>query len=124
MKKAIILLVALIIGGFVTYNHFYNGFSNIDQITIKNTKEENEKPIIISDKGEIKKITRILNRAESSNERYKFVNKEDFELTILYRNNREETFFVHAYFRGDKTLLYGEHSYFIRQTYNKMLRIE
>ncbi|KQL18391.1 hypothetical protein [Cytobacillus solani] len=125
MKKGIIILISIVVLCFVGFKVFFNGFSNIESITLQKPDEPFETGEKITDKKKIGTITGILNRANHSKSRYKMAIDPEYKMQIVYKNNSKEIEILQVYpgFGKDKTLLSSDtgDSYIISSKQTKKL---
>lgn len=107
MKIGIIILLSIVVLSFVGFKVFFNGFSNIESITLQKPDEPFETGGKITDKKKIGTITGILNRANHSKSRYEMEMGPEYKMQIVYKNNSKaiETLQIFPGFGKDKTLL-------------------
>ncbi|MFS0780119.1 hypothetical protein [Bacillus sp. 1P06AnD] len=123
MKKKILLILLIVIIGFIGYTMFYNGFSNIKTITIKNYDKPSKEKVITSDKEKITKVTGILNRARHKRVSYKLAIDARYEMELTYNDKTKDSLWIYIGFDNNKTLLYGSNSnaYFITEKQTEKL---
>lgn len=125
MKKGIIILLSIVVLCFVGFKVFFNGFYNIESITLQKPDEPFETGEKITDKKKIGTITGILNRANHSKSRYKMAIEPKYKIQIIYKNNSKEIEILHVFtgFDKNKTLLSSDtgDSYIISSKQTKKL---
>ena len=125
MKKSIIILISIIFLSIFGFTVFFNGFYNIESITLQKPDESFETGEKITDKKKISTITGILNRANHSKSRYKMAIDPEYKIQIIYKNNSKEIDVLQVYtsFDKDKTLLSSDSgdSYIISTKQTKKL---
>ena len=94
MKKWLFTFLVLGIIFFLSYTIVSHGFSDIEKIAVQKHNidgKEIGKEKIIEDKSTIKKVTRILNRANHKrNTKYEMAYHSDYEVTIFYKDKSKD----------------------------------
>lgn len=106
MKKTIGIFILLCLITFTGYSMFYNGFSNIQSISIQTYDEPFETGITITKEKEISKVTDILNRANAmSNTEYELASEPEYKVQLMYHGKSTEIIYIKESFDQNNSLL-------------------
>ena len=107
MKKKILILIMIVFIFVIGFNMFYNGFSEIESMTIQKYDEPFEDGKTTTDKEKIATITGILNRANHlpKNIEYKLAGEPTYKIQLIYNDKNTEVIHVYENFDKNTTLL-------------------